>query len=157
MKRKALLAVSLAAGLFTLSCNRTKTGGGPPKFADCDQDVEVNWTGQDICAQERDKSHYGTPGVRIVASHCKGIHITHTKDFRIDVLLRRENSNQSCPLQPFKTVFPVHSGSDHIRDFHTGPVSDRTAIGCQYEVHLQELDNPLYCDPHVDITDGGTP
>lgn len=157
MKRSALIGVCVVAGLFTLSCNRTKTGGGPPKFADCDQDVEVNWTGKDICAQEHDSNHWGQLPVRIVASKCRGVHISHTKDFRVDVLLRKENDNKNCPLQPFSTAFPVHSGKDHVRDFHTGKVSDLSAIGCQYEVHLTEIDDPLSCDPHIAITDGGTP
>lgn len=157
MKRKALILVSLVAGLCTSSCNRSKTGGGPPKFADCDQDVEVNWAGKDMCAQEIDPTHWNTPGVKIVSSKCRGIHISHTKDFRLDVLLRKENATKSCPLQPFKTSFPVHSGKDHVKEFHTGPVSDAAAIGCEYEVRLTEVDNPGTCDPHVDITDGGTP
>src|SRR5689334_20996219 len=63
MKRSALQMLSVAAGLCTLSCNRGPTGGGgtpPPKFADCDQDVEVSWTGKDICAQEHIASHWDT-------------------------------------------------------------------------------------------------
>lgn len=154
MKRKVLLVVLLVAGMFTLSCNRTKTGGGPPKFADCDQDVEVQWAGKDVCAQQADSNHYNNSGVKISADKCKGIHLTDPKDFRVDVLLRKENTTSTCPLQPFETAFPAKSKDGHV---HTGRVHDRAAIGCEYEVHLKELGNTGSCDPHIDITDGGTP
>ena len=157
MKRSALLILSVATGLFTLSCNRTKTGGGPPKFADCDQDVEVTWAGKDVCAQEHDPNHWSstTTAVKIVPKKCKGIHITHTKDFRLDLLLYKENNSKSCPLQPFKTTFPVQSGKNHERDFRTDLVKDPASDGCQYELQLTELDDPQTCDPHVEID--GTP
>jgi hypothetical protein len=151
------LTICLVLGILTSGCtkkNVPKTGGGPgpQKFADCNQDKGVDWTGHDICAQENTPEHYFTSAVQVSHAHCAGIHITHTKDFRLDVLLRRENLTKSCPLQPFETPFPVHSGSQHVRDFKTGRVSDNAAEGCQYEIHLTEIDNPGQCDPHVDIT-----
>lgn len=150
MNRKILIAVSLVGALFTSSCNRTKVGGGhPPKFADCDQGAEVDWAGQDVCAQESDPTHYtSTNAVKIVSSKCKGIHVSHTKDFRIDVLLRQENTTNTCPLQPFEKTFPANSTNGHV---HTGLVKDRSAYGCEYEVHFKELSSGGSCDPHIDI------
>lgn len=146
MKRVLLFSIAVLMGLVSLACNKqpVKT----PKFADCDKDAEVDWAGTDVCAQQNDPDHYKSTGVKIVSSKCKGIHLSHTKDFRVDVLLRKENSTDSCPLQPFEKAFPAISSNGHV---HTGKVQDRNAFGCEYEVHFKELASGGTCDPHIDI------
>lgn len=153
MKQKVTLTFCVLAAAIGLSCSKAPTKTG--KFADCDQSTEASWAGKDICAQEHDQSHWSTAPVKIVPKQCKGIHITHTKDFRLDLLLYKENQSKSCPTQPFEAAFPVILGNGHARDFHTGRVVDRASDGCQYEIQLTELDNPQTCDPHVEID--GTP
>lgn len=148
--RNLLLALCIAAALLTLACNRRKPTPAL-NFHDCNDDKKAEWAGHDMCAQESDSSHYDNPAVQVSIQHCPGIHITHNKDTRLDLLLRKENATESCPLNPFQKGFPYDSGNGKKTDFDTGRVSDKTAIGCEYEIHLLEKHNPGKCDPHIDI------
>ena len=148
--RKLSFTLCIAAALLTLGCNREKRVA-IVNFPDCDKDTKAEWAGQNMCAQELDSSHYDNPAVKVSMQHCKGIHITHGKDTRLDLLLRHENSSESCPVNPFKNSFPFDSGNVQKTDFDTGAVTDKNAIGCGYEIHLQEKHNLGKCDPHIDI------
>ena len=152
--RPALLSACFFLGMLTLACSKKVA----TKFADCNAGAEVQWTGADICSQESDTGHYNNPAVKVAADNnkCKGIRIKHTKDMRLDLLLRRENDTKSCPIDPFDKHFPFDSGPQHVKEFATGVVNDRNAIGCGYEIHLTEKDNPGKCDPHIDISADGT-
>src|SRR5258707_15060712 len=143
--RATSLTICLVLGMLTLACSKKVE----TKFANCNAGAEVQWTGADICAQESDSSHYNYPAVKIAVDNnkCKGIRIKHTKDMRLDLLLRRENAAKNCPVNPFANPFPFDSGPQHAKEFPTGVVQDRNALDCEYEIRLTEKDNPQKCDP----------
>lgn len=153
-------ALCLIFGLLTLGCEQRKTGGGqppPPKgqptsFPDCNNGVEAEWGGADMCAQEQQKdAHMALPAVKTSMDKCPGIHFKHDSDFRLDMMIYAENSTSSCPANPFEKNFPFDSTKAGAKEFHSGKVKTKNAVGCSYEIYFTPKTGAS-CDPHISIT-----
>lgn len=152
-------AACLVFGLLTLGCQSQRKPGGPPpppptvaKFADCDQNVEAEWIGADMCAQEQQKdAHMALPPVKISLGKCPGIHIKHDTDFHLDMIILADNTTNSCPANPFQKNFPFDSTQAGAKEFHTGKLKTKDAVGCRYEIYFTPKTGAK-CDPHIEGT-----
>ena len=159
-------ALCLLFGLLTLGCDSQRKAGGPSppskkatSFPDCKADsshpgpvAEAEWSGAEMCAQEQQKdAHMALPAVKISMDKCPGIHFKHDSDYRLDMMILSENSTSTCPANPFEKNFPFDSTKTGAKEFHTGKLKNKNAVGCTYEIYFKPKTGAT-CDPHIEGT-----